>query len=337
MGFKQYVVFSVVFIAAIFGYLYSLELGDYRVTVLDISLTLPVAAWIIVPLVLLFVATIGHILFYGLINVFKQRAINKDHEAMINLIKSNLLEKSAPKRFKSKSFKNLSSILNQFNLSVKDSTFSSTDADLNKIVANLQDIKAGKFINDKSLKLNEVSSLANENLINKVNEQIDFAVDVLKKTENYAPNVVRQAFLNVLEQKTMTTVKKLYKNINLDKELSKKLFEKDAANNEFGFTAEEILKIVKDLEFSTEDYVGLAKTYESILQPDQIIALFEKLSTELEDATPAYLHVLFEYEMIDKVREIVAPSPESEYTAFKALLDLKDAGKHFDLESISYK
>jgi hypothetical protein len=135
----------------------------------------------------------------------------------------------------------------------------------------------------------------------------------------------------------MTTVKKLYKNIKLDKELAKKLFEKDAANNEFGFTTEEIIKIVKDLDYKSQDYMMLAKNYETILQPDQIIALFEKLSNELETATPAYLHVLCEYEMIEKVKEIVSATSDDEYTAFKALLDLKDAGKQYNLESLSYK
>lgn len=337
MGFKQYLVFSVLFIAAIYLYAYSLELGDYRVSVFDISLLMSVANWIIAPLVFLFIATIGHILFYGLINVFRHRAVSKDHETMVNLIKANLLEKSFNKRFKTKGFKTLSGILSQFNLSVKDNTFSSTDEELNKIVANIQDIKAGKHINDKSLKLNEVSNIANDNLLNKVNEQIDFSLDVIKKSENYPVNVVKQAFINVLNEKSMTTVKKVYKNIKLDKDLAFRLFQKDADNNEFGFTHEEILKVVKDLEFSKEDYMSLAKTYEKILQPDQIIALFETLSSEVEDATPAYLHVLFEYEMIEKVREVVAPTKEGEYMPFKALLDLKDAGKHYDLESISYK
>ncbi|UTJ07089.1 hypothetical protein [Arcobacter roscoffensis] len=337
MGFKKYVVFSVIFIIAIYGYVFSLELGNYKVTVLDISLALPVAVWIIVPLILLFIATIGHIVFYGLLNIFKQRAIDKDHETMINMIKSNLLETNFNKRFKTKGFKNLSNILNQFQLSVKDKTFSSKDEELNNVVAAIQDINAGKHIVDKNLKFSEVSSITNRNLINKVNEQADFAVDVVKKSENYSENVVKAAFEKVLEDKSMTTIKKIYKNIKLDKHLARRLFEKDAANNEFGFTSEEILKIVKDLDYTNEDYMSLAKNYESILQPDQIIALFEKLSSELDEATPAYLHVLFEYEMIDKIRDIIAPTADDEFTAFKALLELKDAGKHYDLESISYK
>ena len=337
MGFKKYVVFSILFIVAVYLYAFSLELGTYKVTVLDISLPLPIEVWIIVPLVLLFVATIGHLMFYGLIGAFKQRAVNKDHDAMLAMIKATLLGKNSTKRFKTAGFKNLSSVLSQFELKTKDGAFSSTDAELNKIVATMQDINSGKHVNDKSVKFSEVSPVVTQNLLNKVNEQVDFAVDVLKKTENYSDEVVKQAFINVVNDKSMTTVKKLYKNVKLDKYLAKILFEKDAANNEFGFTSDEILAIVKSLNFLPEDYMFLAKNYETILQPDQIIALFDKLSSEIEEATPAYLHVLFEYEMIDKIREIVAPSAEGEYTAYKALLDLKDAGKHYDLETISYK
>jgi hypothetical protein len=337
MGFKKYVIFSIILIIAVFGYVYSLELGDYNVTLLGYSLVLPVAAWVILPVSLLALVTYLHILFYSLLKYFKERAIKKDHETMISVIKSNLLEKTDVAKFKTKDFRNLSSILSQFKLSVNDSRFTSTDEELNKIVAYVQDIKDGKFVSDKSFKVNETTPLANLNMLNKVNEQIDFAVDVLKKPENFSSNVVRQSFENVLKEKTMTTVKKLYKNIKLDKDLATKLFEKDAANNEFGFTAEEILKIVKDLDYKKDDYLALAKNYESILQPDQIIVLFEKLSAELEEATPAYLHVLCEYEMIEKVREIVSVTADTEFTAFKALLDLKEAGKHYDLEAISYK
>ncbi len=337
MGFKKYVVFSILFIVAIYGYLFSLELGEYQITVLDFSLTLPVAVWIIVPLVLLFVATIGHILFYGLLNVIKQRAVNKDHELLLAMLKAHLLEKNFNKKFKTKGFKNLSSILSQFKLEVTDNTFSSPDEELNKIVATIKDVKAGKYVNDKSVKFSEISSIVNYNTMNKVNQDPDFAVEVLKKSENYNQDILKTAFEKVLRDKSMTTVKKVYKNIKLDKTLAKKLFEKDAANNEFGFTAEEILKIVKDLDFTKEDYMSLAKNYEAILQPDQIIALFEKLSSEIEEATSAYLHVLFEYEMIDKAREVIQSTSEDEYTAFKALLELKDAGKHYNLEAISYK
>jgi hypothetical protein len=337
MGFKKYFIFSIILIVAIFGYVYSLDLGEYTVSIFDFSYTLPIAAWLIVPIALLALATYVHILWYGMLKYFKQRAITKDYETIIKSIKSNLLEKNDVYKFKTAEFKSLFSIISQLKLDVQANRFSSVDEELNKIVAGIQDIKDGKFVSDKVIKLSETSKLANLNMLNKVNEQIDFAVDVLKKPENFSANVITQSFENVLAEKSMTTVKKLYKNIKLDKEMSKKLFEKDVENNEFGFTSEEILKIVKDLDYDKNDYLMLAKRYETILKPDQIIELFEKLSSEVEDAVPAYLHVLFEYEMIDKARDLLVNSKDDEYTAFKALLDLKEAGKYYNLEAISYK
>jgi hypothetical protein len=337
MGFKKYFIFSIILIVAIFGYVYSLELGEYNVSILGYSLTLPISAWLIVPISLLALATYVHIVWYGMLKYFKQRAITKDYETMLKSIKSNILEKNDIYKFKTIEFKNLFSILSQLKLDVLENRFSCADEELNKIVASIQDIKDGKFINDKVLKLSETTKLANLNMLNKVNEQIDFAVDVLKKPENFSSNVITQSFENVLAEKSMTTVKKLYKNIKLDKEMAKKLFEKDVENNEFGFTAEEIQKIVKDLDYDKDDYLMLAKKYETVLKPDQIIELFERLSSEFDDAVPAYLHVLFEYEMIDKARDLLVNSKNEDYSAFKALLDLKEAGKYYNLEAISYK
>ncbi len=337
MGLKKYFIFSVILIVAVVGFTFSLDLGEYNITLFDYSLTLPVLVWVILPISLLAIATYLHLMFYGLLNYLKQRAITKDYESMIKLIKSGLLEKNDEFKFKTTEFKNLSSILSSLKIDVKDNRFSSVDEELNKIVGNIQDIKNGKFVSDKSFKANETSSLSNQNILNKVDEQIDFAVDVLKKPENYSNEVVLKAFDNVLKEKSMTTMKKLYKNVKLDKNMAKKLFEKDVFNNEFGLAQEEIIKIVKDLDYKKDDYLALAKNYETILKPDQNIALFEKLSTESEEATYAYLHVLFEYEMLDKAREVLANTKDNEYAPFKALIALKETGKHYNLEAISYK
>ena len=337
MGFKKYFIFSVILIVATFGFAYGLELGEYNITMFDYSATLPASVWVILPITVLALATFLHLMFYGLLNYLKQRAITKDYESMIKLMKSALLEKNETYTFKTTEFKNLSSIISSLKIDVQDNRFLSVDDELNKIVGNIQDIKNGKFVNDKSFKANETSTLANLNILNKVDEQIDFAVDVLKKPENFSTEVILKSFNNVLKEKSMTTMKKLYKNVKLDKEMAKKLFEKDVINNDFGLTHEEIIKIVKDLEYKKDDYLVLAKNYETISKPDQVIALFEKLSTESEDAIPAYLHVLFEFEMIDQVREVLANTKDNEYSPYKALLVLKEAGKHYNLEAISYK
>ncbi len=41
--------------------------------------------------------------------------------------------------------------------------------------------------------------------------------------------------------------------------------------------------------------------------------------------------------MLDKAREVLANTKDNEYAPFKALIALKETGKHYNLEAISYK
>ncbi len=255
MGFKKYFIFSVILIVAIFGFAYGLELGEYELSLFGYSLLLPVSVWLILPVSLLAIASILHILWYGIIDYFRKRAMSKDYENLIKMIRLDLLEKNEEFNFKTTEFKNLSSIISQLKIDVKDNRFLSVDDELNRVVANIQDVQSGKYVAEKTFKVEDNSKLFELNILNKVNEQIDFAVDVLKKSENYPLTIVEQAFNNVLKEKSMTTIKKLYKNVKLNKYMARKLFEKDAANNDFGFTHEEIIKIVKDLEYTKDDYL----------------------------------------------------------------------------------
>lgn len=335
MGLKKYIGFSLLLIMAVGLYVYSVEAGDYRVTILDISLSLPVVIWVLVPIVVLFIFTVLHLLFYGSVHYYQNRAYVKDEATIIETLKAILLQKTDRKKLKTSGYKNLSGILNQFNINVTDSAFTSTNESLNEVVSQIKDIKAGKYVNEKSIKLESGSELSKQNLINKINEQPDYALDVLKKAPQFSSEVVRYAFNNVLENKTMTTVKKVYMNVKLDKEMAFKLFLKDIENSEFGLSKEEILKITKSLEYTKEEYTALARLYKDALTPDKLLELFESLSNETEEATEAYFYVLCELEMIEQLRDILNGYNEDEMLPFRAILDLKEAGKHYSLDDVS--
>ncbi len=335
MGLKKYIGFSLLLIIVVGLYVYSVESGDYTVTVLDYSLMLPTVAWVLAPIVLLFIFTVLHLLFYGSVNYCKTRGFTKDETTIIETLKNVLLQKNDKRKFKTSGYKNVAGILNQFNIDVKDQAFTSTNEELNKVVSQIKDIKSGKFVSDKSLKLDQGSALAKQNLINKMNEQVDYSLDILKKATQYSNDVVRVAFFNVLENKTMTTIKKVYTNVILDREMAFKLFIKDIDNTEFGLSKEEILKITKSLNYSKEEYVTLAKLYKDALTPDKLLELFETISEEDDAATTAYFYVLCELEMIDKLKDILTGYNEDEMLVFRAILDLKDAGKHYSLCDIT--
>ncbi len=337
MGLKLYIGFSLLFIVAVGLLGYSIENAEYEVSLWGYTQTLPIVVWVLTPLILLFILTVLHLIFYGSISYCKNIGFRKDEVSIINSIKTLLLQKEDKTKFKTKAYRNIALILRQLNFDVKETAFTSSNEELNKVVSQIKDIKSGKYVSDKALKLNLNSNLLEQNLINKVNEETDYALDVLKKSDQFSLNVLRSAYFSILENKSMTTIKKYYLNIELDKEMALKLFIKDIENNEFGLKHEEILKITKNLKYSKDEYITLAKLYKPGVTPDKLLELFQKISEDNEVALDSYFYILLELEMIDKIKDLLSAYPEDEFLVFRALLDLKDAGKHYSLDDIIYK
>lgn len=337
MGLKKYILFSLALVIAIYLYAVSLQLGEYTFNQFSLELSLPIALWLILPIALLLVFTILHILFYGFKSFLNIRAFQKDEENLIECIKDNFLENNNNKSFKTKGLKDIAKILSQMNLISKTDSFDSSNDDIKKIISRINEIQDGNYVEDRSIKFNKNGNVANLNLVNKINSKIDFAMDVLKKPSNYSKANIKIAFLNVIKEKSMTTIKKLLESLTLDKEMLLELIKKDSLSDQFSISTEELVKYISKAEFTKDDYIDVAKMYKKSTNPDELIKMYETLSTENEDATTAYLYVLFEFEMLDTIREILNASAANEYTAYRALIDLKDNGRNYTVDSLCYK
>jgi len=336
MGLKKYIVFSILLIVVVAGYTYSILPGNYEAKVMEYSLTLPIVVWISLPIILLFLASVLHMFFYGFKGYLGNRAIVKDEENIIEVIKNNLLNKSEVKIFKRSAFKDLSEILSQVNLVPKEGNFTSTNSDVNEIVGKIKDIRDGKYLSPKELKLDIANPLMVQNNINKVNVDEDYSLDILKRPANHSADIIKQAYFVVLGSKSMTTVKKVLPSIKLDKEMILALFKRDAEQSDFSLSKEEVIKYIRNIEFSKEDFINLAKLYKNNMLPDDLLKIFEEISNTNELALDSYLYVLFEYEMLDAIRDIFASTAQDELLPYKALLDLKDSGKQYTLDSLCY-
>lgn len=337
MGLKKYIVFSVLLLVAIYLYAVSLQLGDYTFDQFNLNLTLPIALWLIAPIALLLVLTILHILFYGFKSYLNIRAFEKDEENLLECIKDNFLENNNNKSFKTKKLKDIANILAQMNLVPKNDSFDSGNDEIKKIIERINEITSGKYIQDRSIKFNKNGNIANLNLVNKINDQIDFSMDVLKKPSNYSKANIKIAFLNVLAEKSMTSIKKLLESLTLDKEMLLALIKKDSQSEQFSISTDDLVKYINASSFTKDDYISVAHMYKKSTNPDELIKMFETLSSSSEEATTAYLYVLFEFEMLDTIREILNSSAANEYTAYRALIDLKDNGRNYTVDSLCYK
>ena len=81
--------------------------------------------------------------------------------------------------------------------------------------------------------------------------------------------------------------------------------------------------------------ITLAKLYKNTLDPDKLLDLFETLSNENEEASGSYFYVLLELEMIEKLNDLLAGYKNDEFKIYRALLDLKEAGKHYSIDDIT--
>jgi hypothetical protein len=337
MGLKQYIIGSFLLVLAVAGFTFTILPGDFRLEVFSVGIVLPIAVWIILPVVVLFVLSLLHMIYYGIKKYMYIRSMNKDEETLVELVRDLFLQKKPTQQFKTDAYKEIGLVLSQLDLTIKNADFHSNVKDLTQAADIVLRIKSGKYVPQNELKLPIDNNLMQENMINKIDIDDNFCTDVLKDSSKYTENIIKKAFYKALDTKGFITIKQLYKNIKLDKDMVKALIKKDADHtSKEPFSNSEIIELIRSVDFSVKDYIDIATEYKQRMLPDQLIKLFEEISADNDNATEGYLYVLFEYEMIDDIRALLSGSKAKEFKAYKALLDLKDAGKHYNINHICH-
>jgi len=333
MGIKRYIIATVILLVVIAGYIFSLESGDYRLEIVDQAVVLPVALWIMLPALILFIVTLTHMFYYGFKNFLLNRSIQKDNENLITLIEKRLLGEKISLNFKSTKSKEIGNILSQIDLVINDTDFSTTNSKINEIAEYILNINAGKYVSSKNLKLSNDNILMQQNFKNRIDIDDNFALEIIKQPSSYTTDVVKYAFIKVVKTKSMTTIKKFLEGISLDTDMLKALIAKDCKDiGKFSLDNTTLLKLIKKIDITNKDLIQIAREYKKVMAPEQLMKLFDDLSTQNEKLTESYLYVLSEYEMIDNMREILVSSQKDEFAIYKAYLDLRDAGKHYSLD-----
>jgi len=295
---------------------------------------LPVYVWIVVPTIILFIFTLLHMFYYGIKNYFAKRAILKDVDIIKSIVKKRLLKEKSNDLLSTNDFKDLGEILKELEINLPEN-FSFHSKDFDEVVNKIKTINEEKYIPLKELELSSDNYYYKLNLKNRIKNDSNFAIEVLRSSSKYSKDLVELAFDKTLENKPMTIIKKFLSELDLDENMIKKLLEKNvAASKEFALSNEELLKYIKQVNYTNEELIKLAKEFKNTLSPDQLIKLYEELSMSDEKYTYAYLYVLFDFQMIDKAKDILASSQPNEYKVYKALLDLRIAGKHYSLDDL---
>lgn len=327
---KNYAFSSMVFIILVGLYVYSFEGATYQLDYFGISLELPVAIWVMVPLFLFFVLSYLHIVVHGMGSYFILKRYDSDYKNLIALLKSKVLkQKNQYFEFKTKDCKSIGEFVSNLDVSLSYTGFKSKDLGLDDILISFHKIENGEYVKD--LDLDPENPIYIKNIENRLNQEPKFSLEILKNSPAYDRNITKIAYQKIVESLDKKDILKYMEHIGFCSEDAFLILER-YKNSELELSIEEIKDIVSLAEFTREDFIKLANMLKSDFAPENLIAIFESLSNRFEKAEESYIYVLLDLEMIEKAKGILELSNEDSFLKLKAYVSLKEAGEHYNIE-----
>jgi len=337
MRLGTYIFSGLVFIALVAGATYMVQPGYFSVTALGVTLNLPVAAWMALPLLLLFVLTILHMMYHGTLGYFRRRKWIRDADELKDALYWGLLNEPKEHHFSIPEMKESAPLTSVSRIEVIGNVQGLSDK-LMKTVEWVKKIENGEYVDLKAKKVERFLSRDNplliRNQINRLEKENAFAEKVLQARESYDGRVVEAALETMAEREDFYKLKKYA--AQLGKKHFFTLLDRVDRKEDIGFSPEMAEAFIAPLvsELECPDYLRIVRTTLRRLTPDENLALFKKLAAESEKAQNAYLYLLFEYEMIDNVKRFLEEHDEQEFKAFRAFYILKRGKYHFKIDDL---
>jgi len=327
-----YIVFSLLFIAALVVGVYMINPATYSFELFGIHMPmLPVAVWIAIPVGLIVIASVLHMLFHSTKSFIVSRRLKSDVRKLEDTLYWSLIKEPTVTNFSNEDFTKASALLfgsyvEPINLDVPDISLR-----LKEVAKVIKRIADGEYVELKMQKftkhLSEDNPIKIQNEKNHIQSSGEYALKVVDFADKYSEELVTLALDKIVETQDFYTLKKYAKLIGKERFL--KLLERAQRESDLELNSELLKSFIDEYQLECRDYYTIAKVVLEKFEPDNSLALFKELSGESEEATPGYLYLLFKYEMIDKAKEILEEHDTHEYKAFRALLTLKKGKYNF--------
>ena len=335
MNLGTYMVSAFALIVAMVGGIYMLYPDNHTISMMGITLTLPIAGWVALPLLLLYFMTILHIAYHSTRNYFQNRRWQKDAQTLKDALYWSLMHEPKPHNYTIDKIKEGAVLLNASTLNVTGNIQGLNDK-LADALETIEEIKSGKYVDLSQKKLDKKLSNDNpwvvKNQINRLHLNQNYVEEVLFAKDNYNEAVLKEAMDIAVSQLELYKIKK-YSALLRDEHFSK-LIER-LCNKDDSTTSMEMLEYFISLfKLNCKRYMLIAKSIIKRFSPDENLTLFKKLIQKDEVASNAYLYLLFEYEMLDTVQTFLEEHDEYEFKPYRAYLILKRNKHNFKIDDI---
>jgi len=332
MQLKRYTIASLILMILVAAAVYSIDNESISFDLLGMHFpNLPVAFWVVVPLIIMYLASLLHMGVYALVGNFKLRRLNKDHEKMIDALRDSLLGVNERNYvYKSDSYKLMGKLIDNALILPYETLRSVGNEKIDEALELMRDVKEKKKVEIKKFHLPATTSIAIQNNLNRFERGEMDADSVLSRPDSYGEIVCAKAYESYVKTASVGSVMK-FKHLFTKASLIDFLQRINAGENGIQISNEELVTIFGSLKLVSNDWIDLSEAMSKNMLPEQRIRLFETLSEHNDDAMEGYLYTLYDLQMIDTANEILNNTSNSDYLIFKAYRDLKRANKHYDI------
>jgi len=321
---------SLALIGLVAVFVYTINSGHYLLDIAGISISLPIAIWVVVPMLVLLIVTITHMMYYGTRGFFARRKWVRDANELQDAIYWSLLCEPKEHNYSIENIKNGASLLSVSSLIVNENKDGLSDK-LGKTLVWINKINNGEYIDLAEKKVAKFMSKENplviKNGLNRLELESTFAEMVMSDPDRYDKSVLAAAVNQMAKTQTLFKVRKFIKLFT--REDMNIMLDRSNRGEDIGLNVDNVEFIVNSMSLKCPDFMRLAKSMHLKLTPDENLKIFKKLSDENESAQNAYLFLLFKYEMLDAAKSYLEMSGEEEFISFRALYILKKEHQRF--------
>lgn len=343
MKLRYFLGFAIVYIALVTIYAFYVTQDTFTLhntLWFDFVLTLPLAVWLCLPMVVLLLITWIFMSIGAVVVQFKKMSLNRDADKIVAQIEEQMLGNAGSEKvFSNERLKEISKILKRFYLLPNLNSNLANNEKFDNNFAQLKDIEQGGEV--PKIKLNAAHPLYRKNLENGVNLDSNKALNVLKtpldsmnafslyqntqsyEVYNFSWDKLIESANSKLIEKALNLVPNHLNFENISKILESKFKDSIKIKDEL------LVQCLKSLNLSEREYLHLAISLAKILNENNInsvLSLFERLSKESENSVFAYFYILLEVGKSTEASELKSHYPKGEYLPVSAFLELKEKG-----------
>ncbi|WP_096030178.1 hypothetical protein [Campylobacter lanienae] len=319
---RRFFLYSIIYIGIIWLAIFSFVNQNYALNILGYSLDIPIATWVVLPLILFAILALFHMSYYGFKIYLEGRAMRNDAQIYNVLAKEIYLGLESNKDFKTDLFNASSEVTKSLSPWLNLGKPNFENSDLKAAYEICFEVKNGKVCDLKKFKLLKTNPLYIQNEKNKIKADYKYAITILsnKETNDELISVASKALVENATFLELSKFNPTYTNSDIFILIDRYVDDK------FEISTNDIFATISKVKFTQNEYIQIAKILKAKIDPDLLISMFERLKNEEQLALEAYLYLLYDFGMIDRLREIIA-SENNEFERIETLLFLRDHGK----------